>query len=216
MGIETVSLDDLTTAIVFLIVVVFYIPLIFILKKSFIRKASRKEYYRAFLSVLDRVDDDEEVVDQMTVIFKKISERHGLTSSGNDTATDYSEDLLCRVESYRHATFKFHYSIEFTPEHKGRIVNVIRIMKARQPFGSLSSKYGNLLSMIKHAFDTSNDDLGVSNLRQLAEDIELMESTIHSQGKKNLIATSVSVVGVVLTIVFGALTVIQFVYPPVG
>lgn len=61
-----------------------------------------------------------------------------------------------------------------------------------------------------------NDDLGVSNLRQLADDIEVLESVIYSQGKKSLISTLVSIVGVILTLVFGALTVIQFVYSPVG
>lgn len=146
-------------------------------------------------------------------MYKKLSDRYPYVSSRYKNAADFSEDLFCRAEAFGASRFKDAYSLEFTGEHMDRIAIVISIMKSRQPFSSVSSKYGNLLSMIKHAFDTSNTDLGINNLKQLADDIEVMESTIHSQGKRNQISIVVSVVGVILTIIFGALTVIQFISP---
>lgn len=75
------ALGELTGAIAMLIVVAFYTPLLFMLKKRLDRKRSRKEYYHAFLSILDRVDDDDKAVDQISIVFNKISERFGLVSS---------------------------------------------------------------------------------------------------------------------------------------
>jgi hypothetical protein len=54
-------------------------------------------------------------------------------------------------------------------------------------------------------------NLGVSNLRQLADDIEVLEGSLDVQAKRNQISLLISVVGVVLTLVFGALTVIQWI-----
>lgn len=84
-------------------------------------------------------------------------------------------------------------------------------MKSHQPFSSVSSKHGNLLNMIKHAFDTDNKDLGRNNLIQLANDIEVLESTIETQDKRNQVSMIISIVGVILTVVFGALSVIPLI-----
>lgn len=197
----------------FLIVVIFYIPLGLMVIKVARQKGARKEFFHGILSILRRVEDDENAVEQIYIIYKKLSERYPYVSSRYKNAADFSEDLFCRSEAYGQKRFKDVYGFEFAGEEMDRIVKVIAIMKSRQPFSSISSKYGNLLNMIKHAFDTSNTDLGVNNLRQLADDIEVLESTIESQGKRNQISIVVSIVGVILTVVFGALTVLQFITP---
>ena len=84
-------------------------------------------------------------------------------------------------------------------------------MKLHQPFSSVSSKHGNLLNMIKHAFDTNNKDLGSNNLTQLANDIEVLESIIENQDKRNQVSMTISLVGVILTVVFGALSIIPLI-----
>jgi hypothetical protein len=196
-----------------LIVTIFYIPLLLMVIKVARQKKARKDFFHGILSILRRVLDDEAAVEQIYIVYKKLSERYPYVSSRYKNAADFIEDLFCRSEVYGQKRFKDAYGFEFAFEDMDRIVKVIAIMKTRQPFSSISSKYGNLLNMIKHAFDTSNPDLGVNNLQQLADDIEVLESTIESQGKRNRISIVVSIVGVILTLVFGALTVLQFISP---
>lgn len=174
------------------------------------KKSARREFFHAVLSILQRVKDDSSAVEQIHIVFKKIAERYPHVSSTYKNATDFVEDLLYRVEAYGLKSFKDVYGFEFSDEQKDRIVSMIALMKARQPFSSVSSKYGNLLNMIKHAFDTTNPDLGTNNLQQLADDIEVLESTLDVQARRNQVAIIVSIIGVVLTLVFGALTVVQF------
>lgn len=200
-----------TTFTFSLIVVIFYIPLFLMVWRVMKQKRARREFFHALLAILQRVKDDNAAVEQVQIVFKKIAERYPHVSSTYKNATDFAEDLLYRVEAYEPKRYKDAYGFDFSDEQKDRVVNVIALMKARQPFSSVSSKYGNLLNMIKHAFSTSNPDLGTSNLQQLADDIEVLESTLDTQSKRNQISIVVSIVGVVLTLVFGALTVVQWV-----
>lgn len=194
-----------------LIVTLFYIPLLLMTWRVMKQKRARREFYHALLSILQRVKDDNAAVEQIQIVFKKISERYPHVNSTYKNATDFVEDLLYRVEAYDGKRYKEIYGFEFSAEQKDRVVSAIELMKQRQPFSSVSSKYGNLLNMIKHAFDTANPELGTGNLRQLADDIEVLESALNTQAKRNQMSIVVSVVGVVLTLVFGALTVVQWI-----
>jgi len=203
------DIDSSLKLVTALIVSIFYIPLLLILAKQMKSKRGRKYFYNAILSILSRESDNDKAVEQIHIIFKKLSERNSYINKEYKNTADFCEDLLCRVESYGSKRFKGLYNLEYSNENIDRLVELIKIMKERQPFSSVSSKYGNLLNMIKHAFDTNNNDLGVNNLKQMADDIEVLESTIQSQNKRNQLSIIVSIVGVILTIVFGALSVIQ-------
>jgi len=171
---------------------------------------ARRQFFHAVIAILQRVSDDQAVVEQIHIVFKKLAERFPYVSQTYKGATDFTEDLLYRSEAYREGAFKSAYGFELDNSQKDRIVRAIAIMKVSQPFSSISSKYGNLLNMIKHAFDTNNHDLGVNNLRQLADDIEVLESTIEVQARRNQVSIVVSIVGVILTIIFGALSIAPF------
>lgn len=205
---ETIGPTAFTFA---LIVALFYLPLLLMMSRLMKKKRARREFFHAVQSILQRVMDDNASVEQIQIVFKKISERYPHVNSTYKNATDFVEDLLYRVEAFGEKRYKDLYGFEFSAEQKDRVVNAIALMKQRQPFSSVSSKYGNLLNMIKHAFDTANPELGTSNLRQLADDIEVLESTLHTQTRRNQMSIVVSIVGVVLTLVFGALTVVQWI-----
>jgi len=63
--------------------------------------------------------------------------------------------------------------------------------------------------MLKLAYASNDIGLGTNGLKQLAKDIKFLESTIDNQERKNRIATWISVIGVILTIVFGAVSIFQ-------
>lgn len=205
------SFDITIKMVASLIVVIFYIPLVMVMVKYTNARSGRKDFYTAVLSVLNREDDNKKAVDQINIIFKKLSESNSQIAKKHNNSADLCEDLLWRFESYGKKRIKNLYKIDFDNEQVNRIVEIISIMKLRQPFSSVSSKHGNLLNMIKHAFDIDNKDLGENNLIQLANDIEVLESTIESQDRRNQTSMVISIVGVILTIVFGALSIIPLI-----
>lgn len=196
-----------------LIVTIFYLPLALFALKMTKQKRARAEFFRATKAILERVESNEDAVKQIQIVFKKLTERHPYARQAYKSAPDFLEDYLCRIESFGNEGFKEAYKFELDDSQKNRLVEIIEAIKSKQPYSTISSKYGNLLSMISHAFDTDNLDLGKTNLRQLSDDIEVLESTIEQQSKTNQVSLAISVVGVILTLVFGALTVIQYIFP---
>ncbi|EOC7934611.1 hypothetical protein ACI8HB_003412 [Vibrio cholerae] len=214
-GVTVIIFEQINTSLfmMILIIVIFYVPLFTYTFKLTRQKRSRAEFFRATSSIIERVECDESAVKQIQMIYKKLTERFPFVRATYKSAPDFLEDYLCRIESFGNKRFKSAYRFELTDPQKDRLVQIIELMKSQQPYSTVSSKYGNLLSMIDHAFHTSNVDLGKTNLRQLSDDIEVLEATIEQQNKTNLISLIISIVGVILTLVFGALTVVQYIFP---
>ena len=108
-----------------LIVALFYIPLLFMAWRTMKQKRARREFFHALLSILQRVKDDSAAVEQIQIVFKKISERYPHVNSTYKNATDFVEDLLYRVEAFGQKGYKEAYGFEFSDEQKDRIVDAI-------------------------------------------------------------------------------------------
>jgi hypothetical protein len=194
-----------------LIVSIFYVPFLLFFAKAFRKKQARREFFQAVRSILGRVAENEEAAAQIAIIYKKIAGRYPHIPATYKNTVDFLEELFYRADSYGSDRFKWLYKVEFSDDDKKRVVNIINLIKVREPFASVSSKYVNLLNMASHALDTGNADLGKNSLRQLADDIEVLEDTISAQGRRNQISFIISVVGVILTLVFGALSLIPLI-----
>ena len=190
-------------------VIAFYIPFLIIMTRNFGAKSGRRHFYRSLKNIFERETDDARTIDQISIIYRKVSEENPDFSKKYKTPIDICEDLLARVTGYTSFTFKFHYSLSFSPEEISRLADMVRTIENEMPFISLSPKYGNQLDMLKLAYDSNDVGLGSNGLRQLARDIKFLESTIETQERKNRVSTWVSVIGVILTIVFGAVSIFQ-------
>jgi hypothetical protein len=196
-----------------LVVLIFYIPVLWIIWNRKRQRRALNEFYRAVLSIIKRNDNLEDCIEQINIIYKKNSERYSYVSDNYRSVTDIMEDLLYRLESYSAKRFKETVNVEFTDEDKEKVVNIIKEMKRRQPYSSLNSKHGNLLNLLKTSVDNNNKDLAQSTIQQLSDEIEILEGTVRSHSKRNQISLVVSAIGVVLTFVFGLITVVQALRP---
>lgn len=190
-------------------ILAFYIPFFVLMVNTSGAKSGRRHFYRSVKSILVREDNDLKVIEQVSIVYRKVSENNSAFSKKYRTPIDICEDLLARVTGYASWSFKLHYSLNFTDEEVGRLANIIKSIENDMPFIALSPKYGNQLDILKLAYDSNDTNLGVSGLKQLAKDIKFLESTIENQERKNRISTWVSVIGVILTIIFGAVSVVQ-------
>ncbi|RBW46673.1 hypothetical protein DS885_07085 [Psychromonas sp. B3M02] len=97
-------------------VTAFYIPFLIVITKGLGAKSGRRHFYRSLKNVFERETDDLRAIDQISIIYRKISEGNTEFSKKYRTPIDICEDLLARVTGYTKWTFKFHYSLSFTAE----------------------------------------------------------------------------------------------------
>ena len=96
-----------------------------------------------------------------------------------------------------------------TDEHKTRIYRIIKKMKEQEPFSSVSGKFRILLNSLRSTLNNvQNSQPSVMSLEQLCQDIEMLENALHSEQHRYANSAKLSIVGVVLTIAFGIISLI--------
>jgi len=190
-------------------ILAFYIPFLAIMARSVGAKSGRRHFFRSLKNIFEREKDNSKAIDQISIIYRQVSGDNTEFSKKYRTPIDICEDLLSRVTGFTSFAFKFHYSLSFSPEEVNRLANIVKSIESEMPFISLSPKYGNQLEMLKLAYASNDIELGSNGLKQLAKDIKFLESTIENQERNNRASTWVSVIGVILTIIFGAVSIFQ-------
>ena len=62
---------------------------------------------------------------------------------------------------------------------------------------------------LKNSIESENKELSYTTLKQLSGDIEATESSVANQKKQNTIVTTISIVSVMLTFLFGILSFVK-------
>ena len=81
-------------------ILAFYIPFIFLLVNGSGAKSGRRHFYRSVKNILVREDNDLKVIEQISIVYRKISENNAAFSKKYRTPIDICEDLLTRVTGY--------------------------------------------------------------------------------------------------------------------
>lgn len=88
------------------------------------------------------------------------------------------------------------------------VLEVYNTIDQEQPFSTLPDKEASILNNLKEAIQSYNIEIGNNLLEQLATEIKAKEKNYHEEKNKTTIATIVSIVGVIFTIIFGFLSMI--------
>ena len=174
-------------------------------RKRFIYKG----FFRAVTNIVKRNDDSKKIINEIKLNFRKLAEKNPSHKEIIRNPTDLLEELIYNIDRLETKRFKEIFDFEVSLEIRDKIILVIDKLKEENPFVSLPPKEGNLLTIIKQSIETNNKDLGISSLNQLSDEIEILDANIRIQEKRNINAYIVSVIGVILTIVFGIITLIQ-------
>ena len=205
-----VELLSTKIVLIYSLVLLFYIPFIFIIRRSRNTRYARKRFARGIKSILENCEKDTDSVSQVLMLYKRLAEKYGDLNNYFRSATEMLEDLVVQVDTTNEKDFKELYNLEIPSELRQRMLNQINLLKAYQPYSSISSKQGNLLNMLKHSIDNANKDLAINTLSQLGDEMEVLEGNVRRQENRNRISFSISIIGVILTIFFGAISFIQF------
>jgi hypothetical protein len=168
-----------------------------------------KGFFRAVISIVERTNNSKKIINEIKLNFRKLAEKNPSHKEIIRNPTDLLEELVYNIDKQEPKRFKEIFGFEISLETRDKIIIVIDILKEENPFVSLPPKEGNLLTIIKQSIETNNTELGISSLNQLSDQIEILDSNMRIQEKRNINAYIVSVIGVLLTIVFGIITLIQ-------
>ena len=169
-----------------------------------------KGFFRAVNSIVNNSEDLNKGINEIKLNFRKLAEKNPSHKEIIRNPTDLMEELIYNVDNFETKNFKEKFGFEITNETRAKILEFITKLKVENPYVSLPPKEGNLLSLIQQSLETNNKEMGLNALSQLAEEIEILDTNIRVQEKRNVNAYIVSVVGVLLTVIFGILTLIQF------
>ena len=92
-------------------------------------------------------------------------------------------------------------------------VDIYNYLKQKDPFAEISNKEANLLTSIKLLIDANQIELGAKTLEQLGDEIKLKDKIIEKKEQQNKKTTIISVVGMILTVVFGVVSIVLFFVP---
>jgi hypothetical protein len=186
--------------------VAFYI---FYFKRSRVRLV-RKRFFRALKENIQAGGNLASQEKQLNLIYKKLSENFSFVSSQMRGLTDLLEDFIYFFDARGPEMLKDNYSVEVDRALRDSSYALLSHIREANPFSTLPPKEANLLRTLKQALDNSNRDLGITTVRQLAEEIEVLDSSIRAGERRTRISYVISIVGVVLTVVFGFVSFFQF------
>jgi len=142
--------------------------------------------------------------------FHKLSEE--MASNLFKNLQDVLTHILYYYDCNSAGTFKWIFKIDKDKNIRNKIFSLIEILQKENPFSSLSYKDAELLGNINLALNSNNLEVGQITLQQLADELGLKESRIEVQQKRNKHSSIMSIIGVVLTVFFGVISILLFLF----
>ena len=133
----------------------------------------------------------------MTEVFGRTNEK---------TVLDILETLVYHYDTFTDDRFESLFNVKKDMNIREYIYKLSKYIKEKEPFASIPAKEANLLNNINDALLKNNIDLGTVSLAQLSKELSSKEIEIKKMEKQNLIGTIVSIIGIILTVIFGILS----------
>lgn len=196
---------EIIIGLLFSFIMVAYVFLCYILifKKSKISLTLRR-FHNAIITIYNdhtpNVSEDD-IVERLDMDYNRIVQHIG--GNTNTSFLDMLEQIVYRYDTYSDRDFEGIFRAKKDLAIRQFVYTIWKHLKNRDPFIGLPSKEATILKNINIAINEGNVSMGAAYIEQMSTEIINKERKIEKQKHDNQIATIISVVGVVLTIVFG-------------
>ena len=172
----------------------------------FERRRNYKAFYTAIRSVQYQKNlTTEDMLDQLQISYNNIYKSSKVNSKLSLLLS--LETLIYHFDTYSDKKFAFIYGQERTLAARSFIVKLRNKLKEQNPYFEVPLKEATLLQDITDTLDENKKTVGVNLLNRLAQEILSKEKIIKSQNTTNIISITVSIIGLILSTIFG---LIQF------
>lgn len=189
--------------IIFIAFYVWYIYIAIFKKEIYSRQIIRR-FHNAIINIQKKDLKLESSFSQLKLNYEKLNQ---FSSNSNFTSIlDLLETIVYYYDTYSDYFFQNTFRTTKRQEVRDFVVAICGFIRNDNPFISSPPKEADLMRTLKEALDSNNSSLGMNSLLQLSKEIETKEKLLKKKDKENQIAIIVSIVGIVLTVFFGLLS----------
>lgn len=201
---------EIVVAIFLFVVFCVYIYLFYLVfSKDLQNRARLQLFHNAVISVYERnkeLDSIAVVVEEIELNYNKVFQ---LQKERNKIALlDLIDEVISIYDTRSDKGFKSIFKRERYEGLPKFLLKVSQFIKESDPFSALSEKNAALLKNLSEALEKTNFELGQVTIKQLSSELQNKESLVKKQQRENQRATMISIVGIVLTIVFGIFSIL--------
>ncbi len=197
-----------------LLVLIGYVLFVLAFRGVFVKKREReRRMLGRFFSALQanlQADKTEDQARALTIIHRKLAETYPQLPEFNRGLIDLIETYVCLHDTLSDENLKDRYKTNKDPQARARAMTLVAFLRRENPFSSISPKTAALLRTLQHALEAGNSDLATNTLVHVSEEIEQLEGVARSQKQQVTRSFIVSVVGMILSVVFGLVSLVQF------
>lgn len=171
----------------------------------------RKKIFNSLGNILLTYYQDDSVlacVEEIKLIFKHIINKNNDLKRNYTSVDILLEKYLIELNDRNHNLIAL--NIEDTDMLKTYILKVIKEFKKNNPMEQIKGANNILLNQLIESVDNDDSDKFYEIVNQLAIEIKTMQDNILEKDKNSKKQDVISKVGIILSIVFGVMTFIQF------
>lgn len=198
----------------YLTVLPLYIWLLFKIRGRSRLRRSERRFYQGVLSIIDNSVTAADYTGQIGMLYRRLSETQPYLAKNFRSPIELLEELLVKIDTLSESEFKDFYKVDKPSSYRAKLIECLGELKRANPFSLISSKEANLLQTVLGSLQSGNKELGERTVMQLAEELEVLESKLRTEGKKNTTSFIVTVVSAVLTVFFGLLSLVPLLQQP--
>lgn len=188
------------------LIIVYILILYFLVLKKIKKKKLFRGFHNAVKSIKAKNISIKDSLEQLTLNYNKLSQEYNNIKL---SLLDVAEQIIYFYDTYTDELFQSKLQVKKDYEIRDFLFEIVEFIKQTEPFNNLPAKEANLLNTIKEAIVKDNKELGNANIVLLASEIFNKEKTLKKKETDNQVATTISIIGVVLTIFFGILSFIK-------
>lgn len=192
----------------YLTVIPLYMWLLFKIRGRTRLRRSERRFYQGVLSIIDNSISAADYIGQVGVLYRRLSETQPYLAKTFRSPIELLEELIVKIDTLSDAEFKTFYKIDKPSSYRAKLIECLSELKRANPFSLISSKEANLLQTVIGALQSGNKELGERSVMQLSEELEVLESKLRTEGKKNTTSFIITVVSAILTVFFGVLSLV--------
>ena len=130
-----------------IIIIPFYLFTIYIFFVKIRRQRVRRQYFRAVISIVSDLENDEEIIYRINLDFKKLLENYPGYIGNMIISLDLLEEMIFKLDEMGIEEFSSNYGVKISNESKNKIINITKKIREQNPFVSLSPKAANFGSV---------------------------------------------------------------------
>lgn len=185
----------------FLVIATYVILIIVVFLLSTDVDYKRKTVYLAIINIYDKKISIEKSIEQLYISFNYINNRNN-----NLKLEKYLENYIALYDTMSEEKFERVLKNAKNNDIREFIIELLNYLHNKNPFYQLNETEASILTNIKNFAKEKNSDHIKHQIKELAKELRKKDEIISKANKANRISFIVSIIGVVLTIFFGILS----------